>query len=120
MVAFGICYNSARISLSERQRELATLRVLGFSQREVSGVLVMELSILAAVAVPIGLVLGSVLARGILSSVNTETVRLPLVLTASNYAYATLVITIATALSLVLACRRLNKLDLVGALKAPE
>jgi putative ABC transport system permease protein len=120
VVAFGICYNSARISLSERQRELATLRVLGFSQREVSGVLVIELSILAAVAVPIGLVLGSVLARGILSSVNTETVRLPLVLTASNYAYATLVITIATAVSLVLACRRLNKLDLVGALKAPE
>jgi putative ABC transport system permease protein len=120
VVAFGIAYNSARISLSERQRELATLRVLGFSQSEVAGVLVMELTFLAALAVPIGLVLGSALARGILQSVNTETVRVPLVLTASNYAYATLVVAVATAGSLYLACRKLNQLDLVGALKAPE
>lgn len=120
VVTFGIAYNSARISLSERQRELATLRVLGFSQAEVGGVLVMELMILAALAIPLGLGFGSLLARGILSSVNTETVRLPLVLTASNYAYAILIVTIATSLSLWLACRRLNRLDLVGALKAQD
>jgi putative ABC transport system permease protein len=120
VVACGIAYNSARIALSERQRELATLRVLGFSQGEVSGVLVMEIVILAAAAVPVGLVLGSGLARGILMKVNTETVRLPLILTTSNYAYATLVVSIATGVSLWLVCRKLNKLDLVGALKAPE
>lgn len=120
VVAFGIAYNSARISLSERQRELATLRVLGFSQAEVGGVLVMELVILAVLAVPFGLGLGSILAKGILTSVNTETVRLPLILTAANYAYATSVITLATGGSLWLACRRLNGLDLVGALKAQD
>jgi len=120
VVAFGIAYNSARISLSERQRELATLRVLGFSQGEVGGVLVMELVILAALAVPLGLGLGSILAKGILTSVNTETVRLPLILTAANYAYATLVVGLATGGSLWLACRRVNRLDLVGALKAQD
>lgn len=120
VVAFGIAYNSARISLSERQRELATLRVLGFSQGEVGGVLVMELVILAIASMPLGLVLGSLLAKGILGSVNTETVRLPLVLTAANYANALLVMSVATGVSLWLACRKLNRLDLVGALKAPE
>lgn len=120
VVAFGIAYNSARISLSERQRELATLRVLGFSQAEVGGVLVMELLLLTAVAVPLGLLLGSGLAKAILTSVNTETVRVPLVLTTSNYAYATTIVTIATIVSLGLACRQLNRLDLVGALKAQD
>ncbi|PTY05212.1 ABC transporter permease [Opitutaceae bacterium EW11] len=120
VVAFGIAYNSARISLSERQRELATLRVLGFSQAEVGGVLVMEMVILAAASLPVGLAFGSLLAGGILHSVNTETVRLPLVLTGANYAYSVLVMTLATTLSLWFACRKLNRLDLVGALKAPE
>jgi putative ABC transport system permease protein len=120
VVAFGIVYNSARISLSERQRELATLRVLGFTRAEVGAVLVGELVVLALVALPAGLVLGSLLAKAILTSVNTETVRLPLVLTASNYAFATLVVAVATTLSLLLACRRLNQLDLVGALKAAD
>ena len=120
LVAFGIAYNSARIALSERQRELATLRVLGFSEREVGGVLVMELIVLALCAVPIGLVLGSFLANGILQSVNTETIRLPLILTTANYAYAALVVLVSTAISLAFACRKLNQLDLVGALKAPE
>ncbi len=120
VVAFGIVYNSARISLSERQRELATLRVLGFSQGEVGAVLVGELVILTLAALPIGLFLGSLLAKAILTSVNTETVRLPLILTPANYAFAVLVVSTATAVSLLFACRKLNQLDLVGALKAAD
>ena len=120
VVAFGVVYNNARISLAERSRELATLRVVGFSQREVGGVLVTELVILALIAMPIGLLLGTGFATGIISMVNTETVRLPLVLTTRNYAFATLVVTVASTLSAVLVLRRLKKLDLVGALKAPE
>jgi len=120
VVAFGVVYNNARISLAERSRELATLRVVGFSQREVGGVLVTELVLLALIALPLGLLLGTGFATGIISMVNTETVRLPLVLTARNYAFATLVVTVASTLSAVLVLRRLNKLDLVGALKAPE
>ncbi len=119
-VAFGIVYNSARISLSERARELATLRVLGFTRGEVGSVLVGELVILTIIALPAGLVLGSFMAKAILVSVNTETVRLPLILTPANYAFAVLVVAVATALSAALACRKLNQLDLVGALKAVD
>src|SRR5690606_585572 len=75
VVAFGIVYNSARISLSERARELATLRVLGFSQGAVGGVLAGEIILLTLIAIPLGLVLGSLMAGIILESINTETVR---------------------------------------------
>ncbi|HRE07923.1 MAG TPA: FtsX-like permease family protein [Opitutaceae bacterium] len=120
LVAFGIVYNSARISLSERARELATLRVLGFTRGEVGAVLVGELSVLALVAVPVGLWLGGKLAGILLLSINTETVRLPLVLTAANYSFAASVITVATTLSLLLAARRIKELDLVGVLKVRD
>jgi putative ABC transport system permease protein len=120
IVAFGIVYNSARIALSERARELATLRVLGFSQADVGSVLVGELVVIAIIAVPLGLLLGSGMAQALMQSIDTETVRLPLVLSASNYAYAVLVITLATGISATIACRKLNQLDLVGALKSPE
>lgn len=120
VVAFGVVYNNARISLAERARELATLRVIGFSRREVGAVLITELVILALVAVPLGLLVGTAFARVILGAVNTETVRLPLVLTSSNYAFAVLVVTVASTLSALAVLRKLAQLDLVGVLKAPE
>jgi putative ABC transport system permease protein len=120
LVAFGIVYNSARISLSERARELATLRVLGFTRGEVGAVLVGELTILAVLAVPVGLWLGGWLARGLLTIVNTETVRLPLVLTLANYSFAASVITVATVVSLLVAARRIREIDLVSALKVRD
>lgn len=120
VVAFGVVYNNARISLAERARELATLRVIGFSRREVGTVLVTELVLLALIAVPLGLLLGTGFATAILRSVNTETVRLPLVLTANNYAFAACVVTVASALSALVVLRMLGKLNLASALKAPE
>ena len=120
VVAFGIVYNSARISLSERQRELATLRVVGFTQGEVAAVLVGELVVLTLLALPLGLLLGTGFAAGIIRTVNTEFVRLPLVLTPGNYAFAVLVVALAALVSAWLACRRLNRLDLVGVLKARD
>jgi putative ABC transport system permease protein len=118
IVAFGIIYNSARISLSERARELATLRVLGFTRGEVGAVLVGELVVLTVVALPLGLVIGSGFARGIIVAVSTETVRLPLVLTPANYASAILVVALASALSALFAARKLSEIDLLSALKA--
>ena len=120
VVAFGVVYNNARISLAERARELATLRVIGFSEREVGAVLLTELTLLAIVAVPIGLLLGTGFATGIVHSVNTETVRLPVLFTARNYAFAVLTVTAASAVSALVVLRRLRQLNLVGALKAPE
>ena len=120
VVAFGIVYNSARISLSERQRELATLRVVGFTRREVALVLVNELVVLTAVALPVGLAIGSGFATVIIQSVNTEFVRVPVILTTFNYSLAILIVGSAAALSAMLASRRLNQLDLVSVLKARE
>jgi putative ABC transport system permease protein len=84
----------------------------------VGAVLVGELVILTLVALPFGLVLGSGFARVILQAVNTETVRLPLVLTPSNYAFAVLVVAAASAVSAWFAARKLAEIDLVIALKA--
>jgi putative ABC transport system permease protein len=120
IVSFGVVYNNARISLSERGRELATLRVIGFSQREVATVLITELMILAMIAVPLGLLVGSGFATVILKQVNTETVRVPLILSAKNYASAVLIVTVASTLSAAMVIRKLKKLDLISALKAPE
>ena len=120
VVAFGVVYNNARISLAERSRELATLRVVGFSQREVAAVLVTELVLLALLAVPLGLLLGTAFATAIIGAVNTETVRLPLVLSAGNYSFAVTIVGVASTLSALLVLQNLKRLNLVGALKAPE
>ncbi len=120
VVAFGVVYNNARISLAERARELATLRVIGFSEREVGAVLITELAILALIALPLGLLLGTGFAKGIVSAVNTETVRLPVIFTLHNYAFATMVVAVASGISALMVLRRLKQLNLVSALKAPE
>ncbi len=120
VVAFGVVYNNARISLAERARELATLRVIGFSRREVGAVLITELVILALVAVPLGLLLGTGFAMGIIAQVNTETVRLPLILTTHNYAFAVMIVAIASTASALYVLRKLNQFNLASVLKAPE
>ncbi len=120
IVAFGVVYNSARIALSERSRELATLRVVGFSLAEVRGVLVGELAILVLAALPFGLLFGRGLALFIMSSFSTETVRLPIVISSSTYSIAILVVLTASALSFALVSRMIGKLDMVGVLKARD
>lgn len=120
IVAFGVIYNNARISLAERARELATLRVIGMTKREVGGVIVIELALLSLLALPLGLALGTGLATGIIQSVNTETVRLPLVFTAYTYSFAVLIVILASVASALVVLRKLSQLDLIGALKAPE
>ncbi len=120
IVAFGVIYNNARISLAERARELATLRVIGMTRREVGAVLVVELVMLALLAVPLGLLLGTGLTTVIIGSVNTETIRLPLVFTTHTYAFAVVIVLVASTLSALVVLRKLNQLDLIAALKAPE
>ena len=120
IVAFGVVYNSARIALSERSRELATLRVVGFSLAEVRGVLVGELAILVLLALPFGLLFGRGLALFIMSSFSTETVRLPIVIQSSTYSIAILVVLTASVLSFTLVSRMIAQLDMVGVLKARD
>lgn len=120
IVAFGVVYNSARIALSERGRELATLRVVGFRLAEVRGVLVGELAILVLVALPFGLLFGRGLALFIMASFSTETVRLPIIIQPSTYSIAVLVVLTASVLSFTLVSRMIGKLDMVGVLKARD
>ena len=120
VVAFGVVYNSARIALSERSRELATLRVVGLTLAEVRGVLVGELAILVLVALPGGLLFGRGLALFIMSSFSTETVRLPILINPSTYSVAVIVVLAAALCSFTLVSRMLAHLDLVGVLKARD
>ncbi len=120
IVAFGVVYNSARIALSERGRDLATLRVVGLTKREVAGVLLGELTLLVLVALPLGLAFGSVLASYVIAAVSNETVRLPHYISTITYANSVLVVLAATAASFTVIGFMLNKLDLVSVLKARD
>jgi putative ABC transport system permease protein len=119
-IAIGVVYNTVRISLSERGRELASLRVLGYTRSEVSYILLGELTVLVFVAIPVGLVMGRGLAGVMASSAQTELFRVPLVVDPSTYALAALVVTVATVLSALTVGRKINHLDLVEVLKARE
>lgn len=120
VVAFGVVYNSARIALSERSRDLATLRVVGFTQREVAGVLLGELLLLISTAIPVGLLFGKGLATFIIAKVSTETIRMPLVISLNTYTMAVLVVAAASCASFLVVSRMLRKLDMVGVLKARD
>lgn len=120
IVAFGVVYNSARIALSERSRELATLRVVGFRLSEVRSVLVGELAILVLASLPFGLLFGRGLALFIMASFSTETVRLPILINSSTYSIAVIVVLTASVLSFAVVSRMMGKLDMVGVLKARD
>ncbi len=120
VVSFGVVYNGARIALSERGRDLATLRVVGFTHGEVAGVLIGELAVLTAFAIPLGLLIGSGLAKVLVLGVNTETVRMPLVLTPKTFATAVLIVLVSSAFSFAIVSRQIRNLDLIGVLKARD
>jgi putative ABC transport system permease protein len=120
IIAFGVVYNAARISLSERTRELASLRVLGFSIPEISLILLGELALLTLLAIPVGLLIGWGLAKLVMASVSNEFYRFPLVLTVDNVAVSTLILLAAAFLSGLAVRRKLDHLDLVAVLKTRE
>jgi len=120
VIAFGVVYNTARISLSERSRELATLRVIGFRRAEISYILLGELAALVALAIPIGLLLGYGMSAAILELFQTELYRIPFVIAPRTFARAGFVTLVAAAISAAAVRRRLDRLDLVAVLKTRE
>lgn len=120
IIAFGVVYNAARVTLSERSRDLATLRVIGFTRAEISALLLGEVGLLTAVAVPLGLVLGYGLAGVVVVALQTETQRFPLVVSPATYAFAVMVVATASLVSAVVVRRRVDRLDLVAVLKARD
>ncbi|MCK8516004.1 ABC transporter permease [Methylonatrum kenyense] len=119
-IAFAVVYNNARIAFAERQRELATLRVLGFGRGEVAWVLIGELLLLTLIAIPLGWLIGTGFAWLLTEALSMDLLRLPFVVTAQAYGLSGAGILLATALSVLLIQRRLRRLDMVTALKAAE
>ncbi|MEO1088560.1 MAG: ABC transporter permease, partial [Acidobacteriota bacterium] len=120
IITVGVVYNAARIVLSERSRELASLRVLGFTRAEISFILLGELGVLTALAIPLGLGIGHLFAAGMTAAFQTELFRFPLVVSNRTYAATALVVTLAATLSGFMVRRRLDHLDLVEVLKTRE
>jgi len=120
VIAIGMVYNGARVALSERGHELASLRVLGFSQREISFMLLGEQALLVLVSIPCGFLIGYGFCAVLTSAMQTELYRMPLVINAKTYVTAALIIGLASVGTGVLLYRRLSRLDLVAVLKTRE
>ncbi len=120
VIAVGVVYNSARIALAEQAWELASLRVLGFTRREVSTFLLGELAIELVVAIPLGLWFGYLLALGMVSTVDSEMFSIPVVIELRTYAYSVVAILIAGMVSALIVRHRIDHLDLVSVLKTGE
>jgi putative ABC transport system permease protein len=120
VLSVGIVYNNARVALSQRGRDLASLRVLGFTRGEISAVLLGEMAIQVLIGVPVGIVIGRALAIAIASTVDPERFRFPVVVSAQTIAYATGVTLLAALASALLVRRRLDNLDLIAVLKTRE
>jgi len=119
-IAISVVYNNARVSLSLRARELASLRVLGFTRAEISTILVSELGIQVLIGIPFGLWFGKVLVQGMLAANDPEAFRFPATVGTHAYAVAALVTTLAAVGSALLVRRKLDKLDLIEVLKTRE
>ena len=118
IIAFGVVYNAARISLAERSRELATLRVIGFGRDEISLIFLGEIAIVTLLAIPLGLLLGYAFAALAVVALATESYRFPLIIHSSTYAFAVATVVGAALLSGLVVRRRLDRLDLLAVLKA--
>jgi len=120
LITVGVAYNGARIMLSERARELASLRILGFTRGEVSSVLVGETMLLAILAQPIGWALGAWIASLLAGSFASDLYVIPLVLKPSTFAVASLVVLAASLASVLIVRRRIDTMDLVAVMKTRE
>jgi putative ABC transport system permease protein len=120
-IAVAVVYNNARVSLSVRSRDLATLRVLGFTRAEISAILLGEQAVQVFLGIPVGLLLGTWAAKALLElQADPEQFRMPMLISSRTYAFAVVVILAAAVLSALLVRRRLDSLDLIGVLKTRE
>jgi putative ABC transport system permease protein len=119
-IAVGVIYNNARISLSVRSRDLASLRVLGFTKREIASVLLGELSIQVLLSIPLGMAFGRWLAEAVMGTVDPERYRLPAAVAPETYAFALLVVIASAIVSALLVRHKVYGLDLIAVLKTRE
>jgi len=119
-IALGVVYNTARINLAERERELASLRVLGFTLGEITLIFAGELAVLVLLGIPVGFVIGRYIAAFMIGMSEKQGFRFPLVLEADTLAIAAIVVLLAAVASAALVWRKLGRLDLVGVLKTRD
>jgi putative ABC transport system permease protein len=120
VIAVGVVYNNARIALAERNWELASLRVLGFTRAEVSVLLLGELALGIAIALPLGMALGWSMTNWIVELMSTDQFLFPVVIRPRTYAWAALCVLAAGVASAMVVRRRIDRLDMVAALKTRE
>ncbi|HET6370327.1 MAG TPA: ABC transporter permease, partial [Nitrospiria bacterium] len=120
VIVVGVVYNSARIALAERAWELASLRVLGFTRREVSLFLLGELAVEVLAAIPLGLWFGYLLAVGLAGTTDAEMFSIPVLISARTYAYASIAVVVSGTASALIVRHRIDHLDLVSVLKTRE
>jgi len=120
-IAISIVYNNARVSVSMRGRDLATLRVLGFTRGEISAILLGEQAVQIAIAIPLGLILGTLGAKALIASwADPEIFRIPFIISDQTYAFSVAVVLASGIASALLVRRKLDRLDLIGVLKTRE
>jgi len=119
-ISFGVVYNSARIALSERSRELSSLRVLGYTRGEISYILLGELGLLTLVAVPLGFFIGYWLCAYIAQALASDLFRVPLIIELKTYSLSAAVIFASASVSSLIVRHKLDHLDLVEVLKTRE
>lgn len=120
LITIGVTYNAARIQLSERARELASLRILGFGRDEVSYILVGELMLIAVIAQPLGWLIGAWIAQAMTEAFTSDLYVIPLVLTPRTFALGSLIVLSIAFISVMIVRRRLDHLDLVAVMKTRE
>ncbi|HSD89146.1 MAG TPA: FtsX-like permease family protein [Kofleriaceae bacterium] len=119
-IAIGVVYNNARVALSMRSRDLATLRVLGYTRVEISSILLGELTLQVLAGVPLGLWLGTLWSRALAASIDPETIRFSVHISDRTYVEAAVIAILSGLVSALLVRRKLDRLDLVGVLKSSE
>jgi putative ABC transport system permease protein len=119
-ITFGVVYNSARISLSERSRELSSLRVLGYTRGEIAYILLGELGMITLVAIPLGFIIGYWICAYIAQALASDLFRVPLIIELNTYAQAAVVVIFSALISGLIVRHKLDHLDLVEVLKTRE
>lgn len=120
IIAFGVVYNILRISLSERSRELASLRVLGYTRFEVAYILLGETVLIVLTGTPLGFGIGYLLSYGMVTALQSDLYRVPLIMQADTFGLAAMAIILSAAISSTIMWRKVKHLDLISVLKAKE
>jgi putative ABC transport system permease protein len=120
IITFGIVYNAARIAYAERTRDLASLRIIGFTRGEAAFVLLGELAVVTLAALPLGTLLGYYLSFAIAAGFSTDLYQIPAVFSPQSYGTAALAVMVAAVISGWVVKRDIDRADLVSALKTRE